>query len=173
MKDELKWVTREYVHVDRTACPWLIKKFIDRKAEFIFVPTEKIEEVEKTQGAIPFDAPGVKLGHREGKCSFETIIEKYGLKDPALHELAKIVHAADTKDVQASPEGTGLSAIMVGIRINSKDDFEAIEKAQYVYDALYTYSKLKLIRDKYKSEIEKMDRKQQYEFVKNKMQEKL
>lgn len=169
----LKWVTREYVHVDRTACPWLIKKFIDPKAEFIFVPTEKIEETVKAQGAIPFDAPAVKLGHREGKCSFETIIEEYDLKDPALHELAKIIHAADTKDVEAVPEGAGLSAIMVGIRINSKDDFEAIEKAQYVYDALYSYSTLKLIREKYKKELEKMDRKQQYKFVKNKIQEKL
>lgn len=90
-----------------------------------------------------------------------------------LHELAKIVHAADTKDVEAAPEGAGLSAIMVGIRINSKDDFEAVEKAQYVYEALYGYSKLKLLRKKYKKEMETMDRKQQYEFAKNKMQEKL
>jgi len=169
----LKWVTREYVHVDRTACPWLIKKFIDPEAEFIFVPTERIEEVVKTRGAIPFDAPGVKLGHREGRCSFETIIEEYGLKDSALHELAKVVHAADTRDVEAAPEGAGLSAIMVGIRLNSKDDFEAIERARCVYDALYAYSKLKLIREKYEKELEKMDRKQQREFIKSKMQEKL
>ena len=173
MKDELKWVTREYVHVDRTACPWLIKKFVDPNAEFIFVPTEEIEEVVKTQGAIPFDAPGVKLGHREGKCSFETIIEEYGLKDLALQELAKIVHAADTRDVEAASEGAGLSAIMVGIRINSKDDFEAIERAKYVYDAIYAYSNLKIIRKKYRNEMEKMDRKQRYEFVKKKMKEKL
>jgi len=169
----LKWVTREYVHVDRTACPWLIRKFIDPKAEFIFVPTEKIEEVAKTQGAIPFDAPGVKLGHRDGKCSFETIIDEYGLEDSALQELAKIVHAADTSDVEAASEGAGLSAVMVGIRINSKDDFEAAEKAQSVYDALYAYSKLKLIREKYRNQIEKMDRKKQYEFVRSKMQENL
>lgn len=71
----MKWVTREYVHVDRTACPWLIKKFIDPKAEFIFVPTDKIDEIANTHGAIPFDAPRVKLGHRDGKCSFETIID--------------------------------------------------------------------------------------------------
>jgi len=161
------------VHVDRTACPWLIKKFIDPEAEFIFVPTERIEEVVKTRGAIPFDAPGVKLGHREGRCSFETIIEEYGLKDSALHELAKVVHAADTRDVEAAPEGAGLSAIMVGIRLNSKDDFEAIERARCVYDALYAYSKLKLIREKYEKELEKMDRKQQREFIKSKMQEKL
>ncbi|RLI41216.1 chromate resistance protein [Candidatus Bathyarchaeota archaeon] len=114
----LKWVTREYVHVDRTACPWLIKKFIDPEAEFIFVPTEKIEEVTKTQGAIPFDAPGVKLGHHDGRCSFETIIEEYKLKDPVLHELAKIVHSADTRDTELAPEGIGLSAIMTGARLS-------------------------------------------------------
>jgi len=77
----MKWVTREFVHVDRTACPWLIKKFIDPQAEFIFVSTEKIAEIAKNQGATPFDAPGVKLGHRNGKCGFETIIEEYKLKD--------------------------------------------------------------------------------------------
>lgn len=85
----MKWVTREFVHVDRTACPWLIKKFIDPQAEFIFVPTDKIEEVVEAQGAIPFDAPGVELGHRDGKCSFETIIEEYKLEDLVLHELPK------------------------------------------------------------------------------------
>ena len=159
--------------MDRTACPWLIRKFIDPEAEFIFVPTEKIGEITKSQGAIPFDAPGVKLGHREGRCSFETIIEEYGLEDPALQELARIVHAADTRDVEAAPEGAGLDAIMVGVRINCEDDFEAIEEAQCVYDALYAFSKSKLIRDKYKNQIEKMDRKQQYEFVKTKMQENL
>ena len=117
----MKWVTREYVHVDRTACPWLIRKFIDPKAGFIFVPTEKIEEVEKTQGAIPFDAPEVKLGHRDGKCSFETIIEEYRLEDPVLTELAKIVHSADTSDRGLAAEGVGLDAIMTGARFNAKD----------------------------------------------------
>ncbi len=167
----MKWVTREYVHVDRTACPWLIKKFIDPQAEFIFVSTEKIEEVVKVQGAIPFDAPGVKLGHKNGKCSFETIIEEYRLEDPVLHELAKIVHSADTRDTELAPEGIGLSAIMTGARFNVKDDFEAVEKAAYVYDALYSYSKLKLLREKYKDKLEKMDRKQQNEFLRKKMQE--
>ena len=167
----MKWVTREYVHVDRTACPWLIKKFIDPKAEFIFAPTEKIEEIVKTQGAIPFDAPGVKLGHRDGKCSFETIIEEYKLEDPALHELAKIVHSADTRDTGLAPEGIGLNAIMTGARFNVRDDFEAVEKAAYVYDALYSYCKYKLLREKYKKELEGMNRKQQREFLRKKMQE--
>jgi len=167
----MKWVTREYVHVDRTACPWLIKKFIDPKAEFIFVPTERIEEVVKMQGATPFDAPGVKLGHRDGKCSFETIIEEYNLKDPVLHELARIVHSADTSDKELALEGIGLDAIMTGARFNVQDDFEAVEKAKYVYEALYSYCKFKLLRKKYRKELEKMDRKQQGEFVRRKMQE--
>lgn len=122
-------MTREFVHVDRTACPWLIKKFIDAEAEFIFAPTEKIAEVVEKEGAIPFDTPGVKLGHRNGKCSFETIIEEYKIKDPVLHELAKIVHAADMQDMQGAVEGFGLSAIMTGARFNVKDDFEAVKKA--------------------------------------------
>jgi len=167
----MKWVTREHVHVDRTACPWLIKKFIDPQAEFIFVSTEKIDEVVKTQGAIPFDASGVKLGHKNGKCSFETIIEEYRLEDPVLHELAKIVHSADTRDTELAPEGIGLSAIMTGARFNVKNDFEAVEKAAYVYDALYSYSKLKLLREKYKDKLEKMDRKQRNEFLRKKLQE--
>ena len=169
----MKWVTREFVHVDRTACPWLIKKFIDPQAEFIFVPTEKIAETAKTQGATPFDVPGVKLGHRNGKCSFETIIEEYKLKDPVLHELAKIVHSADTRNTELAPEGIGLSAIMTGARFNVKDDSEAVEKAAYVYDALYTYCKIKLLREKCKNELEKMNRKQQREFLRKKMREEI
>ena len=165
----MKWVTREFVHVDRTACPWLIRKFIDPKAEFIFVPTEKIAEIAKTQGAIPFDAPGVKLGHRDGKCSFETIIEEYRLEDPALHELAKIVHSADTSDTELAPEGIGLSAMMTGARFNVKDDFEAVEKATYVYNALYTYCRLELLREKYKDELLKMNRREQGEFLRRKI----
>lgn len=168
----MKWVTREFVHVDRTACPWLIEKFIDAQAEFIFVPTEKIEEIAKAQGAIPFDAPGVKLGHRDGKCSFETIIEEYKLEDPVLHELAGIVHSADTRDTSLAPEGVGLSAIMTGARFNVKDDFEAVEKAAYVYDALYSYCRFKLLREKYKDELEKMSRKERREFLIEKMREK-
>lgn len=165
----MKWVTREYVHVDRTACPWLIKKFIDPKAEFIFVPTEKIEEVVRIESAIPFDAPGVELGHKDGKCSFETVMEKYGLKDPVLTELAKVIHAADTRDTQVAAEGAGLSAIMTGARFNVKDDFEAVDKATYVYDALYSYCEFKLLQDRYKNELANMTRKQQADFLRERM----
>jgi len=167
----VKWVTREFVHVDRTACPWLIKKSIDPQAEFIFVSPERIEEVVKTHGATPFDAPRVRLGHRNGKCSFETIIEEYHLDDPVLHELAKIVHSADTCDTELALEGIGLSAIMTGARFNAKDDFEAVERAAYIYDALYAYCKLKLLREKYKDELGKMKQKQFNEFLRRKMLE--
>ena len=165
-------MTREFVHVDRTACPWLIKKFIDPQAEFIFVPTEKIGEIVKDQGATPFDAPGVKLGHKDGRCSFETIIKEYRLRDPVLDELAKIVHSADTRDTSLAPEGIGLSAAMTGARFNVKDDFEAVEKATYVYDALYSYCKFKLIREKFKDELEKISRTERREFLVRKMREK-
>jgi hypothetical protein len=167
----VKWVTREYVHVDRTACPWLIRKFIDPQAEFIFVPVEKIEDTVRNQGAIPFDAPEVKLGHHDGKCSFETIIEEYKLNDPVLKELAKIVHSADTRDTELALEGIGLSAVMTGARFNVKDDFEAVDKAAYVYDALYSYSRFKLLRQKYKDQLGKMNRKQQREFLRMRMRE--
>lgn len=122
-------------------------------------------------GATPFDAPRVKLGHHDGKCSFETILDEYKLEDPVLHELAKIVHSADTRDRALTPEGTGLDAIMTGARFNVEGDFEAVEKAAYVYDALYSYCKYKLLREKYKDELEGMNRKQQHEFLKKKMQE--
>jgi hypothetical protein len=162
----MKWVTRLYVHVDRTACPWLIKRFVDPKAEFIFVPVENIEEIVKKEKAIPYDAPNVELGHHGEKCSFDSVVEKYKIKDPAVLELAKIVRAADTDKMETAPEAAGLEAIMTGIGI-----VEAIEKARPVYDALYTNCKLNLIREKHKDEIEKMDRKQRREFLKKKLTE--
>jgi len=167
----MKWVTRQYVHVDRTACPWLIKKYVDPKAEFVFVPVEKIEEVVKKEKAIPYDAPNVELGHHGEKCSFDSIVDKYKINDPAVLELAKIVRAADTDNMEAAPEAAGLEAIMTGIGMVAKDDHEAIEKAGPVYDALYTNCKLKLIRDKHKDEIEKMDKKQRRELLKKKLME--
>jgi len=167
----MKWITRQYVHVDRTACPWLIKRFIDPKAEFIFVPVEKIEETVKKEKAIPYDAPGVELGHHGDKCSFDAIVENYKVTDQAVLELAKIVRAADTDKMEAAPEAAGLEAVMTGFGIASKDDYETIAKASPVYEALYTNCKLKLIRERYKTEIEKMDRTQRREFLKKKLKE--
>lgn len=165
----MKWVTREHVHVDRTACPWLIKNFVDPKAEFIFVPIQKIEEVIKKEKATPYDAPGVELGHHGDRCSFDAVVERYGIKDPAVLELAEIVRAADTGKPGA-PEASGLDAVMTGISMTARDDHEAVNKASIVYDALYTFCKLKLISEKHKTEIEKLDRRQRTEFLRKKLQ---
>ena len=97
----MKWVTRSHVHVDRIACPWLITRFVDSDAEFLFVSKSQVQRVAEETGAIPFDAPGVELGHRDGKCSFETIVEHFDLSDKALLRLAEIVHAADVRTDRA------------------------------------------------------------------------
>jgi hypothetical protein len=167
----VKWVTREFVHVDRTACPWLIKRFIDSQAEFVFAPVEKIPDIVKGEKATPFDVSGVELGHHGDKCSFDALVEKFKIRDPAMLELAKIVRAADTDKMNIAPEAAGLEAVMTGLGIMSKDDHETIAKAGLVYDALYNNCKLKLIREKYRAEIEKVDRKQRREFLKKKLME--
>jgi len=137
----MKWVTREKVKVDRVACPWLIKKFVDAEAEFIFVPREKVMEVAAKEGAIPFDVTGAELGHKEGKCTFEAIVEKYGIADPAVHLLAQIVHGADVaEDRHNRPEAPGLKAIAEGFqRLGIEDDHEVLAREFIVYDALYAY----------------------------------
>jgi hypothetical protein len=113
----MRWITREHVKVDRVACPWLIKKFIDQEAEFLFVPAKKVFEIAARAETIPFDVPGVELGHHEGKCTFETIVVKYGIEDPAIHLLAQIVHEADVADdLYGRPEAPGLKAIAQGFR---------------------------------------------------------
>ena len=148
MEKRRKWVTREKAKVDRIACPWLIKNFVDSEPEFLFVPADKVLDVAKENNAIPFDVPNVELGHHDNKCSFDAIIEKYNIKDPALQELAKIVRGADTDDPDPSPESTGLEAIAEGFRQIVKDDFDNISKQFYVYDALYAYCNSKLSRQK-------------------------
>lgn len=137
----MKWITREHVKVDRVACPWLIKRFVDPNAEFLFVPADKVSEVADREGAIPFDARGVELGHHEGRCSFEAIVAKYRIQDLAIHLLAKIVHGADVSpDAYAMPEAAGLKAIAEGFRhLGLKDDHEILAKEFIVYDALYAY----------------------------------
>lgn len=167
--DLMKWVTREHVHVDRTACPWLIRRFVDPRAEFIFVPVDNIDQVVKNEQAIPYDAPNVELGHHGDKCSFDAIVEKYKIENPAVLELATIVRAADTDTMEAAPEAAGLEAVMTGLGIISKDDHETVANASPVYDAFYANCKLKLIREKHKAEIEKMDRKEQREFLREKL----
>jgi hypothetical protein len=144
----LKWVTRERAKVDRIACPWLIRRFVDPDAEFIFVPGDKVGETAMRTGAIPFDAPGVELTHymEGGKeyVTFDAIIRKYGLDDPALLELAKIVRGADAKVADAPPESAGLEAAAAGFRANAKVDDENMRLQFPLYDALYRYCKGRL-----------------------------
>ena len=138
----MKWITRERVKVDRVACPWLIRKFIDPHAEFLFVPTEKVSEVAEREKAIPFDAKDVELGHHGKECSFDAFLKKYGLtKDPALMLLAKIVNGGDTDNsLWHQPEGAGLNAVAEGFRqLGFKDDHEQSAAEWIVYDALYAY----------------------------------
>ncbi len=136
----MKWVTRQRPKTDRVACPWLIERFIDSDAEFLFVPPDEVLGVAEREEAIPFDIPGVELGHHEGKCSFEAFIEKYELTDPALLELARIVHAADVRQDQHSlPQGAGLRAIGEGFLHVSDDDHELLRLQFPVYDALYAW----------------------------------
>ena len=139
----MKWITRSHVHVDRVACPWLITRFVDNEAEFLFVPKNQIEDAVKETGAIPFDAPGVELGHKDGRCSFESILLKYDLKDPGLERLAKIVHAADVaEDIDKDPLARGLEAIATGFSLRYPNDEENLLRQFEVYDALYAWCRL-------------------------------
>ncbi len=144
----MKWVTRERAKVDRIACPWLIARFVDPQAEFLFVPAEKVKETAGKEGAIAFDAPGVELTHyKEGGMeyvSFDAIIRKYRLSDPALLEVAKIVRGADAKIPEPPPESAGLEAAAMGFRGIAKDDFDNMRLQFPLYDALYDYCRTRL-----------------------------
>jgi hypothetical protein len=138
----MKWVTRENAKVDRIACPWLIRRYIDQDAEFLFVPAEEVMAVAERESAIPYDVKGAELGHVDGRCSFESILLKYGLTgDPALAALARIVHAADVAaDIDSSPEGRGLRAIAHGFSLLfGRDDRKKIVLETPMYDALYAW----------------------------------
>lgn len=138
----MKWVTRERVHVDRVACPWLIRKFVDPEAQFLFVPADQVMAVAEREGATPFDVKGVELGHHGKGCSFDAIVDKYGLNsDPAIVLLARIVNGADTDNsLWNQPESAGLRAIAEGYRHLGYPDDHALNEAQWiVYDALYAY----------------------------------
>ncbi len=143
----MKWITRSHVHVDRVACPWLIARFVDSEAQFLFVPRSEIERVAAETGAIPFDAPGVELGHHEGRCSFEAILRKYDLKDPGLLRLAQIVHAADVaEDIDRDPLARGLEALATGYSLRYPDDWENLQHQFELYDSLYACCRLQAAR---------------------------
>lgn len=144
----MKWVTRKNANVDRVACPWLITRFVDKEAEFLYVPTEEVMVTAEREGATPYDVKNVELGHVDGRCSFDSIILKYGLEDPALKRLAQIVHGADVAaDRDICPEAAGLYAIAHGFAIvHGDDDHEKIRLETPMYDALYAWCQQEVTR---------------------------
>ncbi len=140
------WITRSHVHVDRVACPWLIQRFVDSEAEFLFVAASQVGTVAEDTGAIPFDVPGAEFGHRDGTCSFDAIVAKYGLKDRALLRMAKIVNAADTDRMSNDPLAAGLEAVATGFSLRFPDDIENLERQLEVYDALYAWCRLEVAK---------------------------
>ncbi len=137
----MKWITRERPKIDRIACPWLIKRFIDREAEIIFVPRLEVVMSAKQLGGIPFDIPGVEYTHYGEECTFDYFIKKHELVDPALRTIARIVRGADTDRFELAPEAAGLWAVSAGLSYNFKDDYEQLDIGMKIYDALYSWAK--------------------------------
>jgi hypothetical protein len=135
----MKWVTRARPKVDRIACPWLIKRFVDPQAEFRYVPADQVLVVAERENAIPYDVPNVELGHHGAECSFDAILKKYNVTDPALQRLALIVRGADTPAKDLTPESRGLEAVADGFRRLYDDDHQQLAAELGVYDALYAY----------------------------------
>ena len=135
----MKWITRERPKIDRVACPWLVARFIDREAEFLFVPADRVRSEAAATGATPYDVPGVELTHDGPLCSFDAFLKKYGLSDPALHDLAVIVRGADTARLDLAPQCAGLLAVSLGLSHNYSDDHEQLRQGFVVYDALYSW----------------------------------
>ena len=135
----MKWVTRKRIQINRTATAWLVRRFIDPAAEFVFVNADQVAAFQEREGAIGFDAPGARYPHQDdrGRCSFESLVDEQCPNDPTLLELARIVHGADLKDLDAAPECRGLLAISRGFPLVAQDDHETLEKTAFLYDALY------------------------------------
>jgi hypothetical protein len=137
----MKWITRERPKIDRIACPWLIKNFVDSEAEFIYVPKEQVFEKAKELDAVPYDLPGAEYSHEGERCTFDFILKKHGLTDPVLLQLALIVRGADTDRFDLAPQSAGLWAISAGLSHNFKNDHEMLEIGMKIYDALYNWAK--------------------------------
>ena len=135
----MKWITRERPKIDRIACPWLVARFVDENPEFLYVPGGEVLKVAAETGAIPYDVPGVELGHHGERCSFDAFIAKYRLDDPALRKLALIVRAADCSAPHLAKEAAGLLAISKGLALNFDDDHEMLKHGMVIYDALYAW----------------------------------
>ncbi|MFW9854475.1 MAG: chromate resistance protein ChrB domain-containing protein [Candidatus Thorarchaeota archaeon] len=162
------WVTRNYVHVDRVACPWLIQRFVDTEAEFLFVPAEDVQKVADAVGGTPFDIKGAELGHVGDQCTFNAIIKKFNLRDPALLELAEVVRAADTGSIEKTNLAVGLEAIATGIPLVSFNDRDSLQKQMAVYDSLLAFFRYKRLQEQYSDKMKQMTRKEQNEFFKQK-----
>ncbi len=137
----MKWITRERPKIDRIACPWLIARFIDKEAEFLYVHSSKVLATAKETGATPYDIPGVEMGHDGELCSFDAFIKKYKLTDLALQQLATIVRGADTDRLDLAPQAAGLLAISLGLSRNFSNDHEMLQQGMIIYDALYSWCK--------------------------------
>ncbi|MCB9074236.1 MAG: chromate resistance protein [Chitinophagales bacterium] len=137
----MRWITREKPKIDRIACPWLIKNFVDKEAEFLYVPANQVLEKAKKADAIPYDIPGVEYTHDGEFCTFDTIIKKHNITDAALLQIAVIVRGADTDRFDIAKQSAGLWAISAGLSYNFKDDFELLEIGMKIYDALYSWAK--------------------------------
>jgi len=135
----MKWITRERPKIDRIACPWLIERFIDKEAEFLYVPSSDVLKTSAETGAIPYDIPGVEMGHAGELCSFDAFMKKYDLTDPALQQLAMIVRGADTSRLDLAPQAAGLLAISLGLSHNFQNDHEMLKQGMVIYDALYAW----------------------------------
>jgi hypothetical protein len=144
----MKWITREHPKVDRVACPWLIDRFIDKDAEFLYVPADRVLSEAAQRGATPYDVTGAELGHHGAECSFDAFVHTYGLgADPALAYMATVIRGADTADKDLTPESRGVEALLDGIRMLHHPDDQAQRKASApVFDALYAYCKGKTAR---------------------------
>ncbi|MHA1722379.1 MAG: chromate resistance protein ChrB domain-containing protein [Candidatus Baldrarchaeia archaeon] len=164
----MKWVTRRFVHVDRTATAWLIKKFIDKGAEFVFIDYPR--EQPKPEHGTPFDIKGVELGHKNGKCTFEVVMEKYKVEDLFVKKVAEVVHAADIEgELHKVPEAAGILALFTGLRLIAKNDLEALEIGFKVWDSLYAYFKAQEIKEKFKDKLKELDRIARIEFLRSQL----
>ncbi len=139
----MKWITRERPKIDRIACPWLIKRFIDPGGEIIYVPASEVLTKAKELDAIPYDIPNVEYTHYGEECTFDYFIKKHNLTDPAIHQIALIVRGADTDRLDLTAQSAGLYAILTGLSINYKDDFEMLEVGMKIYDALHSWASKK------------------------------
>ncbi len=137
----MKWITRERPKIDRIACPWLIRRFIDKEAEFIFVPFKEVRKKAKELNAIPFDIPDVEFTHYDSYCTFDYLIKKYKVNDLAVHTMAVIIRGADTDRHDIARQSSGLWAISAGLSYNFKDDYQLLDKGMMIYDALYAWAK--------------------------------